>query len=450
MAHSMFPRQVCLLKKSLPSNPIPKIVLLVVFCSGLQFGSAQNLPSPVVIETIKANREKTYTNIINNSITKNLSLPLNDSTEEYWQGSFSSLEYINYKLPWVNKKIEEAFVGIENRSAGFQRALLEMLYANYSNVFLTQVNKLLARTGEAKIFAMCVLYLSKSKPGPANISSLAALTLSKVSFYENDMGSSLIIYSLLQHLLNVKPSENEMKNVFASIKNNNFLKGNTVLFSFQRKNRNFPGLAMIRDSAGNFIRDENGAIFSVPQLARSLSNLPFFLTNGSTPQGIFRMNGFDQSRILAIGPTTNIQLMMPFETNPFFFLKTAGASDTVWTKNLYSNLLPGSLKNYNPLFETYTASLIGRYDIIAHGTTVNPAYYKGQAYYPHTPTEGCLATKEIWSAVDGKRIESNQQKLVDALKKAGGANGYCAVIEIDDQQKAIDIKEILTLLQPAK
>jgi hypothetical protein len=58
-----------------------------------------------------------------------------------------------------------------------------------------------------------------------------------------------------------------------------------------------------------------------------------------------------------------------------------------------------------------------------------------------------LATKEIWSNVDGKRMETDQQKLVDALKKAGGANGYCIVIEIDDQQKPVSMDEILSLLK---
>jgi len=68
-------------------------------------------------------------------------------------------------------------------------------------------------------------------------------------------------------------------------------------------------------------------------------------------------------------------------------------------------------------------------------------------YYPLTPTQGCLCTEEIWSAVDGKRIESDQQRLVDAVKKAGGANGYCIVIEIDDQQKPVSIKDILPFLK---
>ena len=44
-------------------------------------------------------------------------------------------------------------------------------------------------------------------------------------------------------------------------------------------------------------------------------------------------------------------------------------------------------------------------------------------------------------------MESDQQKLVNAIKKAGGADGYCVVIEIDDQQEPVSIKEILRYLK---
>ena len=100
-----------------------------------------------------------------------------------------------------------------------------------------------------------------------------------------------------------------------------------------------------------------------------------------------------------------------------------------------------------PLYESFYAGKAGRTEIIAHGTTINTDYYRNQSFYPLTPTQGCLCTREIWSTVNGKRVESDQQKLVDALKVAGGANGYCMVIEIDDQQKPVSINEILPYLK---
>ena len=94
-------------------------------------------------------------------------------------------------------------------------------------------------------------------------------------------------------------------------------------------------------------------------------------------------------------------------------------------------------------FDGQTDAIAGRTEIIAHGTTIDPNYYAGKPYYPLTPTEGCLCTKEIWN---GKRIESDQEKLVNGLLQAGGANGYCVVIEIDDKNEPVMLKDLMPYL----
>jgi hypothetical protein len=224
--------------------------------------------------------------------------------------------------------------------------------------------------------------------------------------------------------------------------NKNYLAGQTLVFSLQRKNRNYPGIVIVRDSMGNFILDSVGNEFNVPQLARSITNMPGYITNGNTPQGIFKLMGFDVSKSSFIGPTTNMQLLLPFEKS-----STVPDSVSIQFGNNYTSLLPKLWQQYFPVYEAFYAGSAGRTEIISHGTTVDPNYYKGQTYWPHTPTQGCLCTKEIWSDIDGKRIVSDQQKLVNAVKKAGGADGYLIVIEIDDQQKPVTINEILPYLK---
>ena len=222
------------------------------------------------------------------------------------------------------------------------------------------------------------------------------------------------------------------------------------MYSIQRKNRDYPGIVIVRDTAGEFIRDDSGTVFNVPQLARSVTNLPGYLTNGNTPQGIFRMFGFDVSKSSFIGPTTNIQLTMPGETSLQHFFKDSTIIDTAWTIGWYKKLLPKKIKNHSPLYESFYAGKAGRTEIIAHGTTVDPAYYKGKIYFPLTPTQGCLCTKELWSAANGKRIYSDQQKLVNALVQAGGADGYAVVIELDDENLPVNFNEILPLILKAE
>ena len=159
------------------------------------------------------------------------------------------------------------------------------------------------------------------------------------------------------------------------------------------------------------------------------------------------MFGFAVSKSNFIGPTPNIQLTMPAETSIQHFMNDSAITDTVWTENWYKKLLPPQWKNYTPFYESYYAGKAGRTEIIAHGSTVNPAYYKGQPYYPLTPTMGCLCTKEIWNEEDGKRTASDQQLLVNAIQQAGGANGYYIVIELNDEERPVTMEDILPFLK---
>lgn len=419
------------------TQPIKLLLVFLLLCTGLH--TVAQDAEPVYKGAIKASREKMYNNIVKNIITKNLYLPLSDSTEENWESAFDAIEVLRYTPYWISETVNAAFDGIEKRSAGFQRALLEFCYAMYPDSFTAPVETLASTTGNSKIFALCTEYLYQAKK--INSSTVATKTRMFQFVLEQD--------SILNPLVKSKWKIRDQDKIAAlhEISNPNFLPGNVVLFSFQRKDRNFPGMVVVRDKEGRFVIDDSNTIIALPQLARSVSNLPFYLTNGNTPQGVFRMFDFGVSKSMAIGPTTNIQLMMPLETSPQFFLKDSGITDTVWTEALYQKILPESWKKYLPALETYYASKAGRTEIIAHGTTVDPEYYKGQPYYPHTPTQGCLCTKEIWSTADGSRMISDQQKLVDAVKKAGGPDGYVVVIEIDNQQKPVSLNEILPYLK---
>ncbi len=424
----------------------------IVFLLAINYTvTAQTDSIPFFKDAIAANRTKTYQNIVKNIITKNLSLPLTDSTEENWQDAFYAMEVLQYKQPWVQQKIQAAFEAADKRSPAFQRALLELAYTLELTQFKNNVQSLFLKTTNAKVFGMCAAFLLSADPSPQNKDKIGTIVYKKnIDEFDNPQQASYISYEILWPIMQLAEKESyriklQPEDVFSK----NLLAGNTIVYSIQRKNRNYPGIAIIRDSTGNFVTDSLGTIFSVPQLARSITNLPGYLTNGNTPQGIFRMSGFAVSRSAAIGPTENIQLMMPFETSPQYFLKDSTITDTVWTDELYEKLLPESLKKYHPLYGTYYASAIGRTEIIAHGTTVDPSYYKGSTYWPHTPTQGCLCTKEIWSEENGRRTISDQQKLVDTLKKAGGANGYLIVIEIDDKQQPVTLQDVLPLLPKA-
>jgi len=288
-------------------------------------------------------------------------------------------------------------------------------------------------TVNPKIFAMVLNYLYRGQ----FISLDDASYLLKSKF--NNWEENPILFTLHSSLTK---KDEEAKPPLVDLLSAPFEKNKIVIFSFQRKNRDYTGLAIVRNSDGTFARDNFGNIFYIPQLARSLSNLPGYITNGNTPQGILSLQGIDTSKNIFIGTTPNIQTILPYETDSYKYFHTGYDSTKKWDKYLYNNLLPHSWKNYDPIYEAYYAGKAGRTEIIAHGTTVNPEYYSGKPYYPNTPTLGCLCAKEIWDD-EGNRVLSDQYALVQTYRAAGNLNGFLVVVEIDNKNKPITIDEII-------
>ena len=393
---------------------------------------------------LKANREKVHRNLVQQTINKNLSLPLADSTEENWQSAFNAMEVLRYRNMWIDGKIIAAGQQVHQRSVGFQRAALELFYSLYPDTLYQPVKLLLMQTTDPKIFAMCAEYILQSKRASDDANFLAVKTKQMLEVNTAHPVLEQLMFSISQ--LSSANSRPDLSSFF----DKNYLKGHNIVFSFQRKNRNYPGLVMVRNSSGNFMMDSLGRYFSVPQLARSVNNLPGYLTNGNTPEGIFRMKGYDVSRASFIGPTVNVQLTMPFEKSPQHFYNDSSITDTTWDLRHYKNLLPKTWQDYFPLFQSYYAGKAGRSEIIIHGTTVNPAYYIKEPYYPLTPTMGCLTSKEFWSEETGHRTESDQQQLINTLIKAGGPDGYCIVINIDEEQRPVLLYDIVPLIEKAQ
>jgi hypothetical protein len=412
----------------------------VFFCSIIFIASKAQPTKPIVVkDAIANNKALLYKNMLNNGITKNVSTPLADSTEQNWMHAFNTIALLQYQSPWINNQIQIAVTDLPNRSNDFKMALLQLLYSNYPTQYATPILQLLQGTTLPNdVFALATEYVYKALP----TSKQALLQL--LAKQQMQAGSNLPLQQLVLTLNNGNSTltNAEIKKVLLQP----FFKNAVVVFSLQRSNRNYPGLAIVKDTAGNFLKDINGFTLAIPQLAKSINNLPFYCSNGNTPQGIFKMQGTAISRINFIGPTPNIQLKMPCEIRVQDFFNDSTLTDSVWTMELYNKLLPTSLQYNTALVQTFIASVIGRTQIIAHGTTINPAYYKLQPFYPLTPTQGCLCCKEIWSEADGTIVQSDQQKLHDAIQKAGGANGYLIVLDISNDNRAVSIEDIERLL----
>ena len=410
--------------------------------------SAQGLAAPDTAvyfpSTTQSARAKLYQELVAWDIEANLDYDLNPDNEENWENAFWPMELIRYHSAFAEEKLREAFATAGKRSAYFLRGLLELVYSNFPTRFAVQVRILMGRNREPEIFALGAEYLLQAKA----VSAPSLMRVLQNAFPRDSILTDPVLRMLYERL---KPGAGYTPHPdLLAWLSRDFVPGCTVLYSFQRKDRQYPGIALVRKPDGSFLRDSAGNLFSVPQLALSITGLPFYLTNGNTPQGLFRMDGFGKSSSQFIGPTEDIQLSLPFEIPPDSFFATHDPSDTVWTLNRYKGLLPPSEANYSPAFQAFYAGQAGRTAIIAHGTTIDPSYYRGAAYYPETPSLGCLCAQESWSVADGKRLSSDQQKLVAAIREAGDGFGYAVVLEVGDQKKPVTMEEIAPWIEKAE
>ena len=384
-----------------------------------------------------AKRKAFYEKVVG-SIDKTIALPFDSANNEKWQAAFYNIGLVQYKPAQVNNQIIAAAKVVTNKSDDFKKAFLNLINSNYPNIFKSQAQVIFNNTTDAKIMAMAANYL------------LLNINKTQLQFIQQKVAAALLVNpdNAILFELNYQLKQHNKKLVVPNLQTfftKNYLPGKVVVFSFQRKNRNYPGIAMVRDTAGIFIKNSNGKFFNVGQLARSNSNMPGYITIGNTPQGIFKITGFDTATNYFIGPTTNLQLAMPHEYNPF--LVNEKLIDTTWSMQQYVDMLPPNFKNYHPIWGTFYAGKAGRTEIIAHGTTIDSSYFAKLPFYPYTPTAGCLCTKEKWNASTGVLETSDQYLLAQAVKKAGGANGYLIVIEIDDKNMPVTLLDIKKYLQ---
>jgi hypothetical protein len=403
-----------------------------------------------------AARNKNYISI-QKSIQKNLAAPLTIDTEADWEDAFYAIQLINYYSALVKTKISTASKQLSKQTIGFQKAFWTVCYKRFPIQFFTQAKNTIDTTKDFKLLALAGEYVlaDNKKINYAGVlfKKINGLVKADTLLKTNPFLISLAANSRYALGFATETQQQRSLNLLKFMPDfliSSYLPNNTIVFSFQRKNRNYPGIAIVRKQDGRFVKNEDGSYFNVPQLARSVNNLPSYLTSGNTPQGVFRMSGFGISKIEAIGTTENLQLTLPVESTKQHFFRDSTIDNNNWTMDDYKKILPKNWRKNLPLYEAYFAGLAGRNEIIAHGTTINPEFYKNLSYYPHTPTEGCLCAKEIWSTVDGKRLESNQQKLINAVKQAGGAEGYLIVIELEDENKPVTIADILPYLNQVK
>lgn len=391
---------------------------------------------PKLDYTTASGRQAFRQKLIDTVITPVLQMPLDEATMARIPGVFWASELMLFRSPELQKLLNRLFTILPQQTLGFQRSWLEAVYTLYPNGYSDEAQQFLQITHDPKIFAMSAEYLLQSGEQAQSI-----LKILKEKFPDYHLHP--ILTSLNNRLTGAAQVHGKVKDLLCY----RSTAGQAVMYSIQRPNRDFPGLVILRKPDGSFLRNGDGSLFAVQQLARSITNLPGYLTNGNTPQGVFSIQGIDTSENYFIGPTPNIQLVLPFEVPAWKYFHAGNKDDTIFTRERYTALLPPSWRNISALYEAFNAGKAGRCEIIAHGTTIDPEFYNGTTYYPNTPSLGCLCAYEQWDTRSGGRVVSNQQLLIDRILSMQSMPAYCYVVETDAVDAPVTVEEIEKLIK---
>ncbi|HVU55615.1 MAG TPA: hypothetical protein VHD83_11195 [Puia sp.] len=377
----------------------------------------------------------------------NMSLPLDSNSEDKYMSACWAISQFLIYSPQVENGFDTLFHHYITLSYDTKRAFLEAVYAVASSQYVSQIQPILDSEPDPKLFSLCAVYLYRADTGTGNSNTIKIRMVEKFPGYDTIPILQELANYLSYHTAQQRSHTPDLSSLFAWQSSHR----QKTIYSFQRWDRDYPGMAVIQGEDGQFIKDARGRIQVFEQLARSGSDLPYFITNGSTPQGIYSIQGTDVSKTGFIGPTPNIQLLMPFEGDwEKYFQDTATTQPPFDSLQTYRNLLPPDWRDYTPMMETWTAGHIGRTEIIAHGTTIDPEYFKDKPFWPLTPTAGCLCAKELWNPTNGHPLVSEQLNLVNAWLSTPARKGYLYVINIDDQHKPVSRAEVEHLISKAQ
>ncbi|MBW4657414.1 MAG: hypothetical protein KME15_01975 [Drouetiella hepatica Uher 2000/2452] len=226
----------------------------------------------------------------------------------------------------------------------------------------------------------------------------------------------------------------------ADLLNGSIASNQPQMYVLCRPDRGVLCQAVLKDGKGSYVR-ENGQLWSVPLLLRSLHNLSSVFTRGQTPQGIYRIVGTtpqpDTDYFRAFGLFSLVNLYIPLET-----------SDKLpTTLTAYQNLLPSSWRNYFPIQQTYWAGKGERDSFRIHGTGESPDFFSSNSRYPNSqewnPSIGCLSALELYDA-EGRLQQADMPKILGALRAVGGQNftGYLVVVDVPGGDAPVSLSEI--------
>jgi len=381
-------------------------------------------------------QEKDYQNAIEKTslvFTKELSA---DNAEE-WGNALENAQLYYIKDTSVARAITRVLTDFKSLPVSIVMTAIEVGKTLFPENDLESVRNILAGTNNIYLFAYAANYSNEINPEKIN----------DLIHYKFTSPENHPVLECLLHQIQVSDSNKfSSRPDIISIIDHPFMDGSTIIYSFFRNDRKYPGLSIIKKPDGTFVKDAVGNIFSIPQFSMSYANLPGYLRNGNTPEGIFSIVGSYISPTESIGPSRNVLTRIAFEVTPEIFYHGNNMSSQ-WNIEEYRNLLPEDWQDYFPAYEAFYAGQARRKVIVMHGSADDLRFFKNESYFPHTPTKGCISSIELWNPETGYCTRSDQTDLINAFRSTGSNKGFLVVIELDDKDSPVLIDDIMEFLQ---
>ena len=385
--------------------------------------------------------------------------PVTDANERYWRNLLWSTAITEPQLASVDAAIAQILsLSTRRNLSGAQGRTLEMVMQVGTQLYLSnpaqydgvkqQFLQTLERSSDAEWVAMSVSALVQGGADAGQRSQWRNLIQQRFPRWRNHPALFVTLQTIetLDRPRTTPPLKDLLTWTIAP--------GQLQMYAICRPDRGVLCQTVLKDRQGQFIR-QNGQLWSVPLLTRSLHGLSSVFTRGQTPQGIYRLEGSvpqpDTEFFRAYGTFPLVKLFVPFEPGMKAFLPNRPSQ--IGGLSAYQSLLPPTWRNDFSMQQSYWAGKAGRGLFRVHGSGEAPTFFTNNSRYPDSagwnPTIGCLSALELYDQA-GRLQQADMPKILTALTAAGGQNfsGYLIVVETPDQaKKPISMQEIEAVLR---
>ncbi|MCB0753352.1 MAG: hypothetical protein KDC52_17910, partial [Ignavibacteriae bacterium] len=206
--------------------------------------------------TKKENKNEYYEDLIKN-INSSLNLPL-DKNYDKWNQAIKDAESIFFDEPIIRNALQYVLNQKIDKNLKLQRTALEAAFTLFENDFSESINNIYEISSDKISLAVAIQYLKRNNFNQRS----SSFYINEIKNRFNDYYSDPLLTNLLYDLENPASKKFENYPNLADLFEHPFQKGKTIIYSIQRKNREFIGLTIIKKPDGTFVKNEDGTVFN--------------------------------------------------------------------------------------------------------------------------------------------------------------------------------------------